>query len=713
MDEIVRVEDRFYILAAASRAAGTSRVLKHGDTFALFDARGDILAEGLPDHGLYHDGTRFLSRLRLRLADQLPLLLSSRVRTTNDAFGADLTNPDILVGGAIAVPRDLLHLYRSRLLLDGTLYESIRIGNHGAVRVALTVTVDFDADFVDIFEVRGTPRARRGERLHTYRSRGEVALAYLGLDGVTRRSRLRFEPEPGTLTDTRAEYILDLAPQQAVRFTISLQCEGETGVRPARTYDQAVHVAERQVAARTANQAHITTSHEEFNRWIDRSAADLRMMLTDTPEGPYPYAGVPWFNTAFGRDGIITALSTLTVDPSLARGVLGFLASTQADAIDPEQDAEPGKILHETRRGEMAALGEVPFGRYYGTIDATPLFLVLAGAYAERTGDHAFIDRIWPHVLRALAWIDRHGDADGDGFVEYRRRTPHGLVQQGWKDSQDSVFHADGTLAEPPIALCEVQGYVFDGKRRVAALARARGEHALAADLESSAERLRAQFEDVFWCEEIGTYALALDGAKRPCRVRASNAGHCLFSGIASPERARRVAATLLDQTAFSGWGIRTLAASERRYNPMSYHNGSIWPHDNAIAAAGFARYGLTDAVTTVAEGLFEASRFFDLHRMPELFCGFHRRPGEGPTLYPVACSPQAWAAAAVFLLVDALLQIRFNAASGRVHVAARDLPRFLDRLAIEHLEVSGSRVDVRVDRAGRGLDVRSPELTP
>ena len=711
MDEVVRVEDKFYILASVSHAPELSRVLKHGDTFALFDRRGDVTTVGFPEHGLYHDGTRFLSQFRLRVARQLPLLLSSRVRTQNDAFGADLSNPDIVVDGSLAVPRDLLHIYRSRVLLDGTLFESVRIGNHGAVRVSLTLTLDFEADFVDIFEVRGTVRPRRGEMLAPYVSPGQVALAYLGLDGVTRRTRLRFEPEPDTLTASAAEFVLDLAPQQAMRFTVAVACEGETDARRARAFDQALQVVERQVEARAGRQAHIGTSHDEFNAWLDRSAADLGMMITDTPDGPYPYAGVPWFNTVFGRDGIITALSTLSIDPSIARGVVACLAATQARESIADQDAEPGKILHEMRRGEMAALGEVPFGRYYGSVDATPLFLILCGAYAERTGDRGFIEGIWPAVLRALDWIDRYGDLDGDGFVEYARRTPQGLVQQGWKDSQDSVFHADGTLAEAPIALCEVQGYVFDAKRRIAAFARARGERDLATRLEAEAERLRNRFEDAFWCEELGTYALALDGAKRPCRVRSSNPGHCLFTGIVAPERARRVADALLDSASFSGWGIRTLSAREARYNPMSYHNGSIWPHDTAIAAAGFARYGLSEAVAEVVSGMFDASRYFDLHRMPELFCGFHRRPGEGPTQYPVACSPQAWASAAVFLLVDALLQLRIDASSASVVVGARDLPPFLDRLFVENLDVGGGRVEVSVRRTLHGLEIQKPVL--
>jgi glycogen debranching enzyme len=443
----------------------------------------------------------------------------------------------------------------------------------------------------------------------------------------------------------------------------------------------------------------VESSSDRFNLWLRRAAADIRMLVSSTPHGPYPYAGVPWFCTPFGRDGIITALQMLWVNPRIARGVLEYLATTQADHVDLAQDAEPGKILHETRSSEMARLGEVPFGRYYGSIDATPLFVILAGAYFQRTGDQVFLRRLWPHVIRALAWIDQYGDRDGDGFVEYSRQSATGLIQQGWKDSNDAVFHADGSLAEPPIALCEVQAYVYEARLSAAGMADALADTPRAEQLRSQAERLRAAFEAHFWCEAQSTYALALDGHKRPCQVRTSNAGQCLFGGIAAPDRARRVAETLVGPDMFSGWGIRTVAAVESRYNPMSYHNGSVWPHDNGIAAVGFSRYGCDDLIAAPFEALVDASMNVDSHRLPELFCGFHRRPGEGPTLYPVACSPQAWAAGVVFHLLQSCLRLTVDAPKRELSIERPILPPFLTSLRFLNLELPFGEIDLRFEQ--------------
>jgi glycogen debranching enzyme len=447
--------------------------------------------------------------------------------------------------------------------------------------------------------------------------------------------------------------------------------------------------------------AGVRTSSDLFDEWLERSRADIAMMVTQTPHGPYPYAGIPWFSAMFGRDGIITALSVLWADPSLARGVLMALAATQATRADPASDAQPGKILHEARGGEMAALGEIPFAAYYGSVDATPLFVLLAGRYYQRTGDDATIRRLWPHIEAALAWIDRDGDQDGDGFVEYARATDRGLHNQGWKDSHDAVFHADGTPAEGPVALCEVQGYVYAAKMHGAELAEALGDEARARVLRADAERLQQAFERSFWCDDLDVYALALDGAKRPCRVVSSNAAQCLMSGIVPPDRARRVADTMMRDGMFSGWGVRTIREGEARYNPMAYHNGSIWPHDTALAALGLARYGLKHDVVRLAEGLFSAAQHFELRRLPELFCGFGRHTGESPTRYPTACSPQAWSAASSLLIVQALLGLEIDGLRRRVTLRQPRLPSMLEWVRFTRLTVRDAELDLLCERRG------------
>jgi glycogen debranching enzyme len=491
----------------------------------------------------------------------------------------------------------------------------------------------------------------------------------------------------------RFEY--DLTPQSPAVLTVSIRCARQHRPVAPRAYEVAESAALAALERARADYAVVETSSERFNQWLRRSAADLRMLESQTDEGAYPYAGVPWFSTPFGRDGIITALQTLWINPRIARGVLEFLSATQADHVDAAHDAQPGKILHETRSSEMARLGEVPFGRYYGSVDATPLFVILAGAYFARTADRAFLERMWPHVERALAWIDEYGDGDGDGFVEYARQSATGLIQQGWKDSHDSIFHADGSLAEPPIALCEVQAYVYEARLRAAEMADVLGNPDRAGALRAAAERLRGAFEDRFWCDAESTYAIALDGHKQRCRVRTSNAGHALFAGIAAPDRARRVADVLMSTEMFSGWGVRTLASGEPRYNPMSYHNGSIWPHDNGLIAAGLSRYGFDDLVAGPFAALFDASTSMDGYRLPELFCGFHRRSGEGPTLYPVACSPQAWASGVVFQLIQSCLRLSVDAPARRLSVDRALLPPFLTYLRVLNLELPFGHVDL------------------
>jgi glycogen debranching enzyme len=703
VEDAVRIANQWYVSVTSALADDRTRVLKAGATFAVFDRLGDIPLAGAGVHGLYHEGTRFLSRLVLRVNGRRPMLLNSSVRD-DGLLTVDLTTPDLHDGDRVVVRKGTVHFFRARLLQPGGAQEHLRVTNYSTAPVNVWLTIAFAADYRDIFEVRGFERAQRGEDLAPEIRAARCILAYRGRDAVVRRTAVAFEPAPTSLDAQEAAFALVLAPGEARDLYVAIACEPGDGVDAPVSYLAALATAER--ARSRAQRWDVHSGHVQFDAWVRRSSADLALLVDGNPEGAYAYAGVPWFSTPFGRDGILTALQCLWLQPELARGTLVYLARMQADEDSAERDADPGKILHEARQGELAATGEIPFGRYYGSVDATPLFVTLAGAYYQRTGDLAFVRALWPHVERALEWIDRYGDADGDGFVEYRRRSSRGLLHQGWKDSEDAIFHSDGRLATGAIALVEVQGYVYAARRAAAGLARALDRPDRAAALESAAEALRERFEAAFWSEHLGMYALALDGDKRRCEVRASNAGHVLWSGIVRPDRARRTVGELLGPAFFSGWGVRTIAAGEPRFNPMSYHNGSVWPHDNALIAMGCARYGCKREALRILVALCEAAALLDLNRLPELYCGFVRRPGEGPTLYPVACAPQAWASAAVFYLLETCLGIGFEPDARRITLSQPMLPEFLSRLEVRNLQLADARVDLAFERHAEQVGV-------
>jgi glycogen debranching enzyme len=703
MPQKIQIGDKWYVAATSASAEEQPQVLKNDQTFGMFDRFGDIQVLAPGKEGLYHNDTRFLSHQELLIDGARPLHLGSSVEESNSLLVIDLMNPDLPAkNGRDALAKGTLHVFRAKLLWQGSCHEHIRVTHHGTERISVNIEFTFDADFVDLFEVRGMKRERRGDRLQPEVAEHEVVLPYLGRDRRLRRTRIHFEPAPSAIDAGRATFELELDPgtEHHLYCTVACECDDD----PPRTrisYEAALR--DNNVARRAWLGGHCTvvTSNPLVNLWLDRSVSDLSMLTTMLPTGPYPYAGVPWYSTTFGRDGIITALEYLWVDPSLARGVLAYLAAEQATELDPQNDAEPGKILHEARHSEMALTREIPFGRYFGSVDSTPLFLVLAAAYYRRTGDLALIRSIWPNIRMALQWIDQWGDADGDGFVEYSRRSDEGLVQQGWKDSGDSIFHRDGRLAEAPIALCEVQGYVYQGKLAAGELARVMDEPELAQSLAQQAEQLRERFRDAFWCEEIGSYAIALDGNKEQCKVPSSNAGHTLWSGIAAPEHAQRITDALMGHAFFSGWGIRTIPAGAARYNPMSYHNGSIWPHDNALIAAGLKRYRFARATNRVATALFDAAVSADYLRLPELFCGFTRRSPHRPVSYPIACSPQAWAAGSPYLMLQAILGLSARAHENLLTINLPHLPTWLNTVEVRNLSVGASTVSMVFRREG------------
>ncbi|MDX6804667.1 amylo-alpha-1,6-glucosidase [Terrihabitans rhizophilus] len=701
------IAPQFFISALESNDGGRPARLKQGDTFAVLDKNADLLSwEGNPD-GLYFHDTRHLSHFEFRLNGARPLLLSSNMESDNSALTVDLTNPDFSEDGRVFMQKDTIHISRSKFIWNNALFERLSIFNYGDREQRLRMSVLFNCDFADLFEARGQRRPVKGVREVRIAGPGEVSFEYMGLDAIARATSVAFHPAPDVLEPSFAVYDMTLGPQDKKVIFTRIACDpSQAAPFSERVFFKSFAESRRALRRDAARPVRITSSSELVDDVVARSMADVAILTTQTEHGLYPYAGIPWFSTPFGRDGIITALMMLWVDPGLAKGVLSYLAATQARDLDPVRDAEPGKILHETRAGEMAMLGEVPFRLYYGSVDSTPLFVLLAGEYLRRTDDVETLARIWPNVQAALGWIETYGDRDGDGFLEYYRQSENGLANQGWKDSLDSVFHADGNLAQGPIALCEVQAYVYGAWFAAAEIAERLGHGEVSEGYRARASAIQERFEEAFWCEDLGTYALALDGEKRRCEVYSSNAGHALLTGIARADRAERVVDALLDPTSFSGWGIRTVATTAARYNPMSYHNGSIWPHDNALIALGMARYGHKDAVLKVTKALIEAAGKLDLQRLPELFCGFPRRQRQGPIGYPVACAPQAWAAATPLALIQACLGLTLHHRTGEILLDRPVLPDFVDQLFLTNVGVGDASADLVLNRHGEDVSL-------
>lgn len=687
--------------AGASAALATSHVLKDGDTFVVCNGVGDLDGGST---GLFRDDTRVLSACRLRLRDTVPALLSAGVTRDNVVFAAHLTNRALPPLGGTAAPQGLVHVHRTRFLCDGRMHERIVLTNYGHQPVTVPLVLELDADFVDMFEVRGVARAQRGSLQPPQVQDAGVTFGYRGLDEVQRQSVVAFSRLPDARSGERVEF--HAALEVAGRWELYLEVGDTADGTPSRVrHRQAAARARRRMRGRSRHGARVRSNGPLFDAWMRRSRMDLALLTSELATGPYPYAGIPWFSTPFGRDAVITALQVLWLDPGLARGVLGFLAAHQAQEESAFLDAAPGKIMHETRRGEMSALRELPFGLYYGGVDTTPLFVVLAGEYAGRTGDMAFVERLWPALVAATAWIERVCDANPLGLLDYARGQDTGLSNQGWKDSEDSVFHAAGDFPPGPIALVEVQGYAFAAFRAMSALAARLGHDAQATHWRQRSERMREAVERHFWMPSQGMYGIAVDGRGALCEVRASNPGHLLFVGLPDAERARSTASHLLSRDFDSGWGIRTLAKGQARYNPMSYHNGSVWPHDSALCAAGIARYGDRAGAVTLLRSAFEAAVNFDM-RLPELFCGFERTQGTAPVAYPVACLPQAWAAGSPFMLLQACLGVAVDGFAREVTVDRPQLPVGIDQVTLRDLAVGEDRVDLVFQRVGGRIGV-------
>jgi glycogen debranching enzyme len=698
-------ESHYFVPPSASIQERLPRALKSGDAFALLDPHGDALGAMHGPEGIYFRDTRHLSYWRMTLCGVYPMLLGSEIDERVDAMIVDLTNPDIVNSDKVVIPNDAIHVNRAKFLFDNCVHERIAVRNFDDRAHCLTLEFTIGSDFQDMFEVRGERRPRRGQKLATTCTAQSVVHRYQGLDHIERTTEIRFDPAPTKVQEHRVEFELSLAPGERRVICCLTTFDQRAGESPGRAFSRAYRRLRERRRRQQQERPVMRSSNSLFDVVIDRSISDIATLTTETEAGPCVYAGIPWYCTLFGRDSLITALELLWYDPKIARGTLLRLAELQADKEDPSADAEPGKIMHEMRFGEMANLHEVPFGLYYGSVDSTPLFVYLAGEYFARTGDQQTIEQLWPNLEAALQWLDISGDRDGDGFFEYGARTGEGLRNQGWKDSFDSISHADGRLAEGPIAVVEMQAYAYGAWLSAADICKARGNGAAAREWRERADDLRRRFDETFFDQEMGTYILALDGEKHPCRVVASNAGHALLTGIALPHRAEAVARRLMAADCFSGWGIRTLARGERRYNPMSYHNGSIWPHDNALIAAGFSRYGFQGEAGRLFSALFDAACYFDQNRIPELFCGFARKKGRGPTLYPVACAPQAWSSATPLFLLQATLGLRVKGCDG-IDFQSPVLPCFLSKLSIDGLNCNGASVALDIQQLGEATSV-------
>ena len=740
-------------LGTLPESTGTDKlVLKRGNLFAVAGRLGDIFPAGARDQGAYFEDTRFLSKLRLTIAGGPPVVLSTQT-SAEYTSQVDLTVTSTHFGGVFQDPVNFLHLRREQLI-DEQFVERLTLTNYLVRDIDYWVEYEFACDFADQFEVRGAKRRARGTYFEPVVEDGRATFCYQGRDGVLYRCDISFAGRaPDELTAGKARFNFHLGPNEsatlelhampslhAVRSGTSVREAADAarseGYKPPplvgelpisgwlypgshpdthppapRRFEERIARGRADYRAWTESSARIRGSEEAFNWQLAQSVGDLKALSIHWDGRRVISAGVPWYASPFGRDALITGFQSLLVNPEVARDALLFLAAHQGKRVDDFREEEPGKILHEIRRGELARTGEVPHTPYYGSVDSTPLFIVLYTEYLQWTDDRATGEQLLPAAEAALHWIEKYGDKDGDGFVEYERKTERGLRNQGWKDSWDGVPHLDGTPAETPIALVEVQGYCIDARRRMARLYRQLGRRDDAARCTAAAVKLSKLLDEAFWMEEAGTYAIALDSRKQQVRSATSNAGHLLFSHVLTEQRARRVARTLMDPASFSGFGIRTLATGQRAYNPLSYHNGTIWPHDNSLIAMGFSNYGLQKSAAQVLTGLYDAGRQFRHNRLPELFCGLGRGENDLVVSYPVSCSPQAWASGASFLLLRACLGLYPDAPRKTLKIVNPRLPAWLNELTIEGLRVGQTRLTLHFAHSGDGTFATVKEM--
>lgn len=679
------------------------RVIKENDLFLLTDDKGNIPENHPYGLGLYTKDTRFLSKLDVRINGEEPILLSSDAGE-NYMSTILLTNPHMEKDGELILWRESIEIERTRFIYDELLYETIKVKNYFPKHVQFELSVHMDVDFSDMFIVRGFQYGEIGNRTGQRIDGNSIAFQYAGADNVNRSTVVTWDKEAKSVSengDVTFGFELEHAEEKAVTLIIQPQI-GEDQKREFLSKEAALENLKASYTSWGEKTTTLKTDFAPLQRLVDRGIADLRVLLTDVGHGEFPVAGLPWFGVPFGRDSLIAALQMLAFNPEVAKGTLLTMAQYQGKNVDPWRDEQPGKIMHEIRYGELATTNQIPFTPYYGTIDATPLFLILLTEYVKWTGDLDIVSQLEENIDAALKWIDEYGDRDGDLFVEYHQEASKGIANQGWKDSGDSIVHRNGDYANSPIALSEVQGYVFQAKMGIATIFDHLQKHEQASKLRNQAEQLKKRFDEAFWMSDVNFYAIALDADKNQVGTITSNPGHVLFSGMLNEDKVEAVTKMLISSKMFSGYGIRTMGEGEAGYNPMSYHDGSIWPHDNSMTLLGMSKVGCQDAVKTVIGGLIKAASHFEYDRLPELFCGYDQSIGKA-VKYPVACSPQAWAAGTPLVFIQTMLGLFPNSLQKEIYVK----PHLLDdmnELLVKNITIGDGHLSLLVSRTENGV---------
>jgi len=673
-------------------------IIKEGDLLLLTDQAGNIIKNDDMQYGLYLKDTRFLSRYELLVDNIKPFILSS-MEVEDRIKKIYLTNANSKKIGS----KEVL-IIREQIIFNGMVYDRILVKNFFSHPIALRLILKVDADYLDIFQVRNYVKEKRlGSILNPSKIKNGIVLGYLGKDGLRRETTVKILNEEGEIYKDRIELSFQLKHKQEKEVTVGIipMIEGQKLINKNMiSFERAQKKLRSNYKKWEEDSLMVKTDNKKFNQLVNRSLSDLKLLLTDLGEGFIPIAGIPWYAVPFGRDSIITSLQTLMVNTKIAKGTLKTLARFQGKEVNEDREEEPGKIMHEIRFGELAHLNLIPHTPYYGNIDSTPLFLILAVEYFHWTEDLISIKKILPNLFAALEWIDKYGDMDQDGYIEYGSKNNKWAINQGWKDSTDSSVHQDGSLAVLPIALVEVQGYVYQAKKGMAEIFFYLGEKDKAKKLEKEARELKDRFNRDFWMEDEKYFAFGLDYQKKQIASITSNPGHGLYSGIISQDKSEAVVKKLLSDEMFNGWGIRTMGGNEMGYNPMSYHNGSVWPHDNSMIINGLIRYNYHREAIKVINGLIKASQYFKYNRLPELFCGFSHKEMKEPIEYPVACSPQAWACGSIYLIIQSLLGINLDVANNKIYLKPI-LPDEINKVEVKNLKIGDNRADFILMKEG------------